>query len=183
MPGYQRIVAAYSENLRRNIRKAEIAGMERVENVSPAELIQLFRQNRGHSIQNLGDKEYTILERLAHALLHRGMASLTAAMAGGNRLLAGALISELPNQSTFLFSATERREENHGALAWLIDRYLRDHAGEARFFDFEGSDNPGLARFYAGFGARETSYPAIRLNTLPEPLRLVLKMYRKYQGR
>ncbi|HRY97685.1 MAG TPA: GNAT family N-acetyltransferase [Bacteroidales bacterium] len=176
---YERIRSVFSENLRRSLRKAEIAGMERISGLSPAELIRLFRENRGRGISTLGEREYQILERLAHAMMHRGLGQIVAATAGGNRILAGALIAEMPGQSIFLFSATERRENNHGALAWLIDLYLREHAGTQRVFDFEGSDDEGLGRFYAGFGAQETNYPGLRLNRLPLLLRPLPGLFRE----
>ena len=180
---YEQLRSGFSENIRRNIRKGEDAGMELIENVAPAELIRLFRENRGRELRTYGDTDYALLERLIHALLHRGMASISAATVSENKLLAAAVIAELPHQSVFLFSATERRDNNHGALAWLIDSYIRKNSPGQRVLDFEGSNDPGLARFYAGFGATETTYPGIRLNRLPWHLRIILDTYRYLRDR
>lgn len=177
--GKERLEQQYSSHLRRNLRKAQQGRLSLIPYVSPAEMISLFRENRGKSLNSLGDKYYQTLERLIHGLSHRGMVRLMGATAGPNILMAAVVIAEMPGRSTLLFSATERRMENHHALAWLIDQYITQHAGTARVFDFEGSNDDNLARFYAGFGAAETSYPSVRIDRLRFWQRFLLQIVRK----
>jgi len=62
-----------------------------------------------------------------------------------------------------------------GASSALIDGFIRQYAGQKIKLDFEGSDIPGLARYYSGFGALNNHYPAMKLNRLP----LYLKWLKK----
>ncbi len=51
-------------------------------------------------------------------------------------------------------------------MFFLVDHVIGQQAGSGRILDFEGGNDSGVARFYAGFGARETTYPALRINRL-----------------
>jgi hypothetical protein len=53
----------------------------------------------------------------------------------------------------------------------VVSHFLNAHAGKLDFLDFEGSNNPDLARFYAGFGADESLYLRIVINRLPTVFR------------
>lgn len=180
---YEKLSAAYSDNIKRNIAKAEKARLQWVNHVSPAEIIDLFRWNKGKDVKAFGAQEYAVLERLLHRLMHQRRLSITGAIGGPNQLLAGLVIAEIEGRSVLLFSATERRNENYGALPWLIDRYIRAHSGAHRILDFEGSNDPGLARFYKGFGASETIYLRLLIDRLNPLQRIGLKLFRSLQGK
>jgi hypothetical protein len=60
---------------------------------------------------------------------------------------------------------------NSGASHFLIDAFIRDHAGRDMLLDFEGSDLKNLAYFYSSFGATHSPYPALKINRLPFFLR------------
>ena len=49
--------------------------------------------------------------------------------------------------------------------------FIKDHAGQQRVLDFEGSDVRSLAFFYSSFGAVEEKYAAIKWNRMPWWLR------------
>jgi hypothetical protein len=115
--------------------------------------------------------------------MHQRRLSITGAIGGPNQLLAGLVIAEIEGRSVLLFSATERRNENYGALPWLIDHYIRSHSGAHRILDFEGSNDPGLARFYKGFGASETSYLRLLIDRLNPMQRMGLKLFRSLRGK
>ena len=41
----------------------------------------------------------------------------------------------------------------------LIDQWIRHNANRELILDFNGSNNPNIARFYHGFGAEKYEYP------------------------
>lgn len=179
---YEKLREAYSTNTRRNIAKAEKARLSFLEYVSPAEVIQLFRDNRGKDVPNLRTADYQKLERLLHSMMHKGQLHVSGAIGGPNILLAALVVAEVPKRSVLIFSATERMDENYGALAWLIDKYIQSKSNKEVVLDFEGSNHPGLARFYRGFGAKETAYTSVHINRLTPVYRYALGLFREMRG-
>ena len=71
----------------------------------------------------------------------------------------------------FLFSGLSAKGKSLGAMPFLIDKFIQNNCVKNNIFDFEGSRDAGLARFYNSFGSTESLYLHIRLNRLPYPLR------------
>lgn len=172
---YEEIQVGYSQNLKRNLKKAhahhhlQIVGMKEA-----IALIDLFRKNKGKGIKNFKEKEYEMLNDLISAALERKMCEIYYAYYE-NRLIAGAVFLRTRNRIIFLFSANNSEGKQHLAMPVLIDRYISMHQQRDVIFDFEGSNNAELARFYKSFGASESIYLKIKKNNLPLPFRLLKK--------
>ena len=52
-------------------------------------------------------------------------------------------------------------------MSFLIDSFIKNHSGENKVLDFEGSMDNNLARFYKSFGSEEIVYLQILKNKLP----------------
>jgi hypothetical protein len=57
----------------------------------------------------------------------------------------------------------------------LIDTFIQNNSGKNLILDFEGSNIPGIARFYKGFGAMAETYYSVHQNRLPRLLRIFKK--------
>lgn len=171
---YDELAKGYSENLSRNLKKALSHQFQIVNMQSADELINLFRKNKGKSVKNFKDKEYYTLTELIIAAFEKKMCEVYYAYYE-NRLLAGAVFMKSKNRIIFLFSATNDEGKKMLAMPVLIDRYIRQHQQREITFDFEGSNDINLARFYKSFGAIESTYLQIEKNKLPLPFRLLKK--------
>lgn len=83
--------------------------------------------------------------------------------------IAGAVFFESHETGIFIFSAVTKEGKSLSAMHFIIDNYIRLNCGRLKHLDFEGSNNPELARFYRGFGSAEYVYLQIRKNQLPPP--------------
>lgn len=166
----------YSSNISRNIRKAEKEGISIVANVDPGSIITMFRQEKGSEIRKLGDKQYQILEKLIYRSSYKNIALTAGAFDKNNELCAGTFLLKSHHRIVFLFSANNKIARQTGAMHLLIDNVVQRYSGQALTFDFEGSEIPGLARFYAGFGSTETYYPSLTYNRLPFPLKSTIRI-------
>ncbi len=66
------------------------------------------------------------------------------------------------NRAYYLLPAISEAGKNQGASAALIDGFIKAHADQNILIDFEGSDIESVDRFYAGFGAINSPYPAVK---------------------
>lgn len=177
--GYDKIRKEYSENLVRNLKKAEKEGFSISKNIKPDDIIALFRKNRGQTIHHLRDGDYLRLKRIAYTTMYKGMASIQGVYDRQNELVAGAFFIRSNNKSIFLFSGLSEEGRRGGAMPFLIDSYIRQHAGQQLTFDFDGSNDPHLARFYKSFGSKECAYQRLMIDRLPAYLKFALYLYKK----
>ncbi len=73
-----------------------------------------------------------------------------------------------------LSSVTEAGKKNQ-ANHFLVDHIIREFSGKDLLLDFEGSDIPGIAEFYSGFGAVDQPYYFLKWNDLPWIYRIFKK--------
>ncbi|UCG26911.1 MAG: GNAT family N-acetyltransferase [Bacteroidales bacterium] len=173
--GYDTINRNFSENTRRNIKKAGSHSLTVAGEGKPGELIDLFRNNMGRTLPRIRACHYGKLLSVMQEGIDRGIARIYTVYGEKGGLCAGACFIFSNRRFVFLFSAANRESRDTGAMFLLVDRFIRDHAGEDNILDFMGSNNENLARFYKGFGSAETTYPGIKINNLPRPVKWLKK--------
>ena len=72
-----------------------------------------------------------------------------------NNLLGYVFFISYQNRDILLFNVSDKTKNNNTMLA-LIDYYIQNNHN--KLIDFEGSNIPGVKRFYKGFGAIEKNY-------------------------
>ena len=176
---YKVLFSNYQTNLQRNLKKAAQNGLRLAKGVKPQDIISLFRQNKGKELGHLGNEQYALIGRIADALISRNMGETWGAYSNQGELIAGILWAKSFQKGIFLFSALSNQGKNMNAMPWLIDLFIQEHAGKTMILDFEGSNDEGLARFYASFGSRRVIYYRYRRNTLPAFIKHSLNLWRK----
>lgn len=169
---YESVYEHYSQNLRRKLKKAEQNKLQLFENDGPDVLLGLFREHKGKSLQ-LSEDFYRDMKKILYLGLHKGIAKILTVYGGPNMLLGGAYFLQYRGRAVFLFSALAPEGRELHVMPYLINEYLIFHSGQMEWLDFEGSNDPGLARFYQSFGAQNYPYYAWRYNALPWPLSLL----------
>lgn len=157
----------YSDNTKRNLKKAAQQNMRVVTNPSREEIITLFRKNRGKDVHVLQEMHYDVLRKLLQATDGRGRLHVRGVVNDKGELIAGAFFIDANGKVVFLFSGNSQEGKEKGAMFMLIDNFIRENALKNLVLDFEGSNDPQLARFYRGFGAKECVYLQARYNGLP----------------
>ncbi len=168
---HEKISDGYSKNTKRNLKKSRLNNLSTMKGVKPEELIRLFRENRGRTLKKWGDVQYRRLGRLMYSSIYKGKGVIYGVYDERNQLCAGAFFVKSNNRLIFLFSGTSEAGRKNAAMTFLIDGVIEEFTPSHLVLDFEGSNNPELARFYKGFGAKETLYPRLRINRLPFPAR------------
>ncbi len=164
---HEQLYKNYSKNTKRNIKKAQKNRISVLKTQKPEPIIELFRTNKGQEVKHWKEAEYNMLKRLIYRALQLNQVEIWCAYTEDNSLCAGAFFLRNHRRHVFLFSGANQTAKDTGAMSYLIDTYIKTHCEEARILDFEGSQNPNLARFYRSFGAQTIHYPHLEINRLP----------------
>lgn len=154
---YDVLKGNYDANARRNLVKNE--GLSYTTDVTLDEVLDLDEQ--------CSEETKKRFRELCPSLENK----IRAVRDKSNNLLASAVFLFSHQTAYYLLVGNHPEGRKQGASHRLIDGFIGEHAGQALTLDFEGSDIPGVARFYKGFGAKADPYTAIRLNRLPATLK------------
>lgn len=179
---YEKIRKNYSTNLKRKIAKAGKAGLTLTKNIKPDDVITLFRSNRGQFISGLDDSDYLKLSRLSYSGIYKGVVQTYGVYSPHNDLCAAAIFLQSKKKMIFLFSGLNDQGKETGAMAFLIDAFIREHEHKHLTLDFEGSNDPNLARFYKSFGSVEIGYPHVIINRMNPLLKTAVALVKKFRS-
>ena len=178
---YERLVKKYTTNTRRNLKKSTTNKLSISKNIKPEALIKLFRNNRGKQLKKWNYAHYHILQRIMYTSVYKGKGVLYGVYTEFNELCAAAFFLKNNNRLVFLFSGSNQSARENAAMTLLIDSVIQEFASTRTVFDFEGSNDANLARFYRGFGAKEITYPALRLNNFSFPMKQIFQIYKRFK--
>ncbi len=157
---YSEIQKQYSKNTKRNIKRAQENSFEVFNPKNADEIIACFKQTKAQEIK-LKPSFYKILKHLIHqADQHNALELVQVNLY--NDFAAGIVFTQYLGRYYFLFSSTSAIGKSTSAMPYLIDQIIQEKAQKATQLDFEGSDQEGLARFYAGFGAQNHVYQRVK---------------------
>ena len=177
---YEGIRANYHQNTKRNLTKAEGNNLQLVNTVIPYHVVALFTDNRGALLDKWGDAEYARLTTLAKVAVSKKHAFILGVTEKGvGQLICAAIFMKTQDRITFLFSGLTEEGKQRQAMTYLLDQVIRQYANQPITFDFEGSDDDNLARFYLGFGGKEVKYPSYTFNRLSPLGKSLLKIWKR----
>lgn len=174
---YSKLYSRYSSNTKRNLKKSANFKLSVVKNIKPEAIITLFRSNRGKKLEKWKESHYLNLQNLLYTSIHNGKGIAYGVFTEHNQLCAGAFFLSSSNRLIFLFSGADEVSRENGAMFLLIDDVIKEYSPGNLVLDFEGSNDASLARFYKGFGAKESSYLSLRINRLKFPYSALFWVY------
>jgi len=170
---YQQLKDNYSAQILRNLKKAQHSNLSIDYEISPQIIIDLFKINKGKSINTFKNRTYQLLLKLVNVIRNKNALICIGVKNSTGNYLAGAIFIKYNDYAIFLFSGANAEAKTCGAMSLLIDNFIESNASSSLVLDFEGSNNKNLARFYQGFGSKPVNYYAVRKNNLPRIIRWV----------
>ncbi|OQY03280.1 MAG: hypothetical protein B6I20_05375 [Bacteroidetes bacterium 4572_117] len=168
---YESLFRQYKKNTIRNIRKAIQNKISITHGLKPNDVVALL--NSTGNKQAYTEKDFTIVRRLIVGAIRNNSGQLFGAYTENNNLCAVGFFIYSNKKACFILSVANDEAKKTSAMFLLIDEFIKQYASKNMILDFEGSNIEGIARFYAGFGARPFNYPSIKINKLFYPLRLI----------
>lgn len=163
---YTELRKAFADNHKRNIGKAEKAGLMLDEETSMPAFKQFY-------VASINRQQHTWFNAKAEALFHRlmdalvlhGEANIYTAKLNGEILAAIVLVPHGQRMISIINTSNDAGK-GKGASHFVHAKLIEKHADTANIIDFEGSSIPSIARFYQGFGAQPEVFYQWRTNIL-----------------
>jgi len=165
---YQNIVSFYSKNTRRNIAKADKNYLSLVEGIRLETYLEFKLQNLAPGVKR---SDINTLKSMIAYGQYKGFGEIYGVYSSENELCAAVYFCRWKDRVIYFNAASSDSGKELGAMYFLVNRFIQKNAGRNLTLDFEGSMIPGVARFYAGFGATPETYFQLRINRLPLPLK------------
>lgn len=163
---YTDLYTNYRENIQRNIRRAVQAGCTPVKDFESEQVIELaVAQMRTYTKES--QENVQRFKKLYQHLYAQGKAITYGILSAKKELIASCIFLFSHNRAYYILVGNHPDGRTIGASHALIDSFIKDHAGQNIWLDFEGSDIRNLAFFYSSFGATEEKFAALKFNRLP----------------
>jgi hypothetical protein len=155
----------YNENTRRNIRKAEKLGLDLIYGTNAAKVTSMFLKNKLPEIKELKPSDEIILRNMLQAAIDRNQGFTLSVLKDSECLASAGFIHHKDTLLYFKGSVTDAGRQA-GAMHLLMDQVLEKYTSKFKIFDFGGSNQPEVARFYNGLGGTDRVYYRYRKNLL-----------------
>lgn len=171
---YEEISKNYSTNLKRNLSKAKknklkIVLSENVENV-----IEIFKENRGKTLNEITSEQYDNLRSLINGLVKNKKALIYECWVD-DELIASACYSITNNRILYIKGGSTPKGRELCAMHLLMDNVIQSNSSSNLIFDFGGSSIEQVARFNYSFGAKDYNYQRLYRNNLPFFIKMLKK--------
>lgn len=172
---YAQIAGDYSRNCRRNIKKAMDSGLTvGMETDDPA-FVKFVFDNLERRISKPERDAFSMLVAIIALAREKAAGQISGVYTPQHTLCAAGFFMQTLDRKVFSVCASSEQGKKHDAMYLLVDDQIKRSAGLKTWFDFSGSNLPGIAYFNQSFGAQSVTYPTLHLNRLPFPLRLIKK--------
>jgi hypothetical protein len=172
---YHNLSLGFSENHRRNCKKAKNLDVNLATNLT--ELVAIFKTEKLNSFTDKKmDEIIRKLKDIETSEKLNGMLEIYNANDGA-KTVSSILIIKFNEVIYYLLGTSQKTNKSLSTkgLFRLFDFLIEKYADTNLTLDFEGSDISGIARFFKGFGAKETNYCFVKWNRLPFPFKLLKK--------
>jgi len=158
---YDAVLQNYSENCRRNVKRAYNSGLEFTDKISLEEVISLKRISEKEGRK---EEHYAYVSKLFSTLNEMHKTRIFGAKIE-NHLVAAAIFAFSGQRAIFLLSASSDRGKEYRAMFLVVDAFIQMYSGTIKYLDFEGSNIGSIARFFRGFGAKPQIYQRVSFRT------------------
>ena len=166
---YTDLAQSFKKNTKRNIQRSRINT-----NIHDGKVKDLIKLNREYPLQKRSNSFYEWMNCMVSNVLKRGHGFVVGASVGG-KTDASTFFIQYRKRIYYLIPVSGKEAKNMRSMFGIIDHIIEKFAGTDQILDFEGSNIPGVARFYEGFGAIPVIYYNLKINRLP----LLLRIFKK----
>jgi hypothetical protein len=173
---YPEIQKGYNRNARRNINSALKAQFHFQRELNVNEFGSFIQDNLEYKIKSFNYNDLFVLNKLANEAIHKNLGEIVCIRDRNDVLVATGFFLFSFDRLIFLVCASTEEGKRDQSMHMLVDEQIKNYAGKFKWFDFSGSNLPGVAYFNSTFGAKPVKYQSLRINNLPGFIRYLLKI-------
>ncbi len=170
---YDQLWNNFSNHCKRNIDASVRQKHELMQHIDPAELIGLYRINRGREIRNIKDHHYRHLFDLMSYCISNRKGRIIGVKNAGGKLIFGIFLVETDGNKIILLVVNTPESRDNRIGYYVVNELIKESAESQTILDFEGSSIPSVASFMESFGSKNVPYYRIYRNRLPWPIRML----------
>ena len=151
---YHELRRNFSKNTRRNISKSETFDLT-IRKVEPKEsLFKLFYENLRFDFNSTKK----LLFRQVIEQAYKRNETIIYTCTSKKEIISVSFFIRYKNRITFVASASNANGYKYYSMFSVFNEVIKEFSGQKIILDFEGSQTPGVARFYKGFGGQGNNY-------------------------
>jgi len=165
--GLSAIRKDYSDTLKRNLKKAAAQAFQVKDMEDISFFLDEYMLHTASKTKEINSRHRSLL----HLLLQQAMQQKAGMIRGvfqGEKCVAACFYLLDEERCVSLLPWADEQAKKYGAAAFLVDSTLEMMENKLNYFDFEGSEIPGVARFYRQFAPQEAPYYRLKWNNLPK---------------
>lgn len=170
---YENLQNEFKGDAKRNIKKAEKNQLTVTNEVSPQQVVDLFKNNKGKELKGLNNADYELLTNLMTAALDHNSGFLVGVKNQENMLVAAGFFITHNNRILFLKGSANAEGKSTGAMYLVLNHVFKTYSNSYKLFDFGGSSVETVASFNHNFGAKDCVYLQVKRNRLPFIIKLI----------
>ncbi len=157
-PDYPTIARGYRGNLRRKLRDFPVTTLAEW---PLNDFLAFYQKNVGAKSQ-LSNTNLSVLRKLTENIIFHKAGHCYHLSNDKGETIAALLLVRHGNRIFNLLAASNPEGFKLHGMTRLLDGIIQAHCGSNIVLDFEGSDLPGVALFFRGFGAKPVNYLGIQ---------------------
>ncbi len=165
----------YSDNLKRNIKKAIKEDIKLEFDFSIETHVNDFRKENSKKIKEFKTVDYNTMKLLLTELKKREKAFVVLAKTKDGKVCGSASFITCGKRLVYFKSSSNDYGKKTGAIHFLMDAIIEKYKDKYDVLDFYGSNVSSVARFNEGFNTIDYIYYRIKRNKLPPLLKLIKK--------
>jgi hypothetical protein len=160
----------FDDHCKRNIKKSRKV-TQSIQPIDPAKAVAFYQKYKAVNTSNVLPSDYenflnvTLIAADKQLLLCRGVFSES------EELLAVGIFLLHRGRIIYVLGGASDEGREKRSMYCLFDDLILQFSNHALLLDFEGSEIPGIARFFKGFGAEKRPYFKLHINRLPWPFK------------
>ncbi|MES2558452.1 MAG: hypothetical protein V4590_01840 [Bacteroidota bacterium] len=163
---YTTISKEFDDHCKRNLKKARKFN-QTVEAIDAAVAVSFYQKYKGNNTANVLPKHYKQFKAVLEIALQRNMLYCRGVFNEHHELMAVGIFLIHHGRIIYMMGGASSKGRDTRSMYALFDQTIVQFCEHPMLLDFEGSEIPGIARFYKGFGAVKRPYFKLLLNRLP----------------